>query len=182
MAGPVGLLLFCALTALVCIIGDNLTIRSWRERLFGWGMLDGLQHGAVGLAVGLPLLAQRPHWWLWFTVFAASTLVDVDHFVDFPRWWPVSAEDRLNCRFLHSPLVAVAIGALVAVMVGDCVWGWLIVAGVLSHLWRDATMGTVPVFFPVRWPLKLSRFVYIVSELVLTVGSFLLAGLSSRPV
>jgi hypothetical protein len=177
MLGTVGLLLSLAFTLLVCIIGDNLTIRSWRERTFGWGMLDGLQHGMVGLAVAMPVLLQRPQPWLWFSVFAASTLVDLDHFVDFPRWWPVSAEDRKNCRFLHSPLVAAAVGVAGLLLTRDYVWGLVLVAGVLSHLWRDATMGTVPVFFPIRWPLRWRRPAYLLAELLLTSGCFLLPSL-----
>ena len=180
MWGIVSLTSLLALTFFVCVIGDNLTIRSWRERTFGWGILDGMQHGLVGLAVTMPVLAQRPQLLVWFSVFAASTLVDLDHFVDFPRWWPISAEDRSNCRFLHSPFVGIVVGALVTLLARDAVWGLVLVAGVLSHLWRDATMGTVPVFFPIRWPLKWRRPAYIFAELILTCGCFLLASLPNR--
>lgn len=179
------------ISLLVSTIGDALTFRSWRDEGFGWWVMDGLQHGAVGLAVTLPVtltLAEPVHASSWVltgalaVAFASATLVDVDHLVRIPAWWPMSASDHKHRRALHSLLVALVLGAL-AWLIGGSVsgsairgllWGWVPIAGVLCHLFRDSCMGTVPIFFPVRFPLKWPRPVYYAAELGLTYASYAL--------
>ncbi|MBU0606557.1 MAG: metal-dependent hydrolase, partial [Armatimonadetes bacterium] len=162
---------FLVACAAVCVVGDALTIRSWRERSWGWGVFDGLQHGLVGLAVALPVLLEMGHLWPWCIVFVSATAVDVDHFVRFPDWWPISEQDREHRRALHSLVVAVVAGLIAGLLAGEYVFAWLAAVGVISHLCRDTQTGTVPLFFPVRCPMKWRRHVYIASELLLTGAS-----------
>jgi len=180
MAEFVSLVLFLLAAAAVCVVGDALTIRSWRERTFAWGWLDGLQHGIVGIAVALPLLLGTGQWWPWGLVFAAASLVDVDHFLPFPSWWPVSAQDREHKRFLHSLFIAVGAGLIVALAGGGWEFGWLVAVGVISHLCRDATMGTVPLFFPAKRAVKWGRPSYLLAELLLTGLTFLVVHLTGQ--
>jgi hypothetical protein len=180
MADTLNLPLHLLLALAVSTLGDALTYRAWRERLFGWGVMDGLQHGAVGLAVTLPILLRLPGLWPYLVAFAAATLVDVDHFMRFPRWWPMAPSDWQNRRNFHSLLVAVVVGSVAWVVGGSVAWGWLAFAGLLSHLLRDTTMGTVPIAFPVRFALKLGRPAYYVGEMLLCAASYLVAPSLSR--
>ena len=173
---PIHLLIVLA----VSTIGDALTYRAWRDRLFGWGVMDGLQHGAVGLAATLPVLLKLPGLWPYFVAFAAATLVDVDHFMTFPRWWPIAPSDWENRRNFHSLLVALVMGGVAWAIGGSVAWGWITCAGLLSHYLRDTTMGTVPIIFPVRFSLKLARPVYYAAEMALCAASYLVASSVGR--
>jgi membrane-bound metal-dependent hydrolase YbcI (DUF457 family) len=116
-------------------------------------LYDPLVHAALAAAVVAPAVPRAGRGPL-LTGIAAGTLIDLDH--------PVAARSLSPAAMLsldarprsHSVLLALGTGAVCGA-VGGPVHGWAALAGLGSHLLRDAAGGGAPT--PLLWPWARSR-------------------------
>lgn len=138
-----------------------------------WALYDVVVHGLAGVLVLYPIYKEKmlPYF---AVLFLLAAVVDLDHFI--------VAESFSLSDALHLPLrpvthsITFAILAAVGgfVLTRDKIVVWTLFAAVTSHVIRDASGGSTPVFWPLRLYHIPSWFYYGI-EIVLLYFSFLVS-------
>uniref|UniRef100_A0A1I8N9R9 Transmembrane protein 267 n=1 Tax=Musca domestica TaxID=7370 RepID=A0A1I8N9R9_MUSDO len=155
---------------ITCLLGDNFVELTQHPLLKA--LADNATHAAIGALSGIAFAVQfyerTTHffgWFLIFTCFACSSLIDIDHFIAAGSW---SLEDATNLSrrpFLHCSSLIVLL--LLAYLCTSCLnyFKWSLVLGVLlcafiTHHTRDAIRRGYW-FYPWGHTNKLPNLAYI---------------------
>lgn len=175
--------IFAAAILAVMVLGDAL-VYAWPRGIPTsiWALLDAPVHWVLALLIVSPLLSHPAlgrHLWLWVAVATvAAVLVDLDHFIAARSF---ALEDALtlgNRPWAHSLLFAMAM-AVVAWMVSREPMGALLVLVVLlSHIVRDASHGSIPLWWPIHSRVEMPVPLYYALEIGL---GWIVLGVAGRP-
>jgi hypothetical protein len=116
--------------------------------------------GLVTLLFTAPILQSSQ---LLLLAFLAGTLVDVDHFLAAGSrgfWTAKHLEKRPPTHSATSALLVSGGGYLLS---GSLSTAWIVLAALTSHVLRDASVGTAPLFWP-PGERRMRRWVYYVAE------------------
>lgn len=130
-----------------------------------WALYDGIVHGLVGVLVLYPIYKKQINR-NFVVLFLLAALVDLDHFI-VAQSLSLSDALRLPLRpFTHSITFAILSAGAGFFLTRDKLVGWTLFAAVTSHVIRDASGGSTPLF----WPLAIYHipsWLYYGGEIVL---------------
>jgi len=144
-----------------------------RRPFFGrtlWALVDSGVHEFVALLVTAPIIRSAPTTWqLLALAFLAGTLVDLDHFLaagSRSLWTATHLEKRPPT---HSVTFALLVSGGGYLFSGSLTTAWVVFAALVSHVLRDASVGTAPLLWPLGdW--RMARWGYYVEEVGLAMA------------
>lgn len=165
----------------VMVLGDAL-VYSWPKGIPTqlWALLDSPVHWLLAILIVSPLLSHPAlgrHLWIWVIVAtAAAVFIDLDHFVA-ARSFALEDALALGSRpFGHSLVFVVAMTALTWLISRDPLGTLLVLVVLLSHIVRDASHGSIPLWWPVRSGVEIPLPLYYAIEIGLGWIVFWAAG------
>jgi hypothetical protein len=138
---------------MVMVLGDAL-VYSWPKWIPTqlWALLDSPVHLVLALLVVAPLFAHPAiarHLWIWLAVAAmAAVFVDFDHFIAARSFALEDALELGGRPIAHSLTFTVAMAALTWIISREPLGAILVLGVLLSHIVRDASHGTAPLWWP----------------------------------
>ncbi|XP_023301345.2 transmembrane protein 267 [Lucilia cuprina] len=141
-------IILTTLVSITCLLGDNFVELTQHPMLKA--LADNATHAAIGALSGIAFAVQfyerTSHffgWFLIFTCFACSSLIDVDHFIAARSWSLEDATNLMRRPFLHCSTFI--FGLLLFYICNACLnyFKWSLFFGVLlcafiTHHTRDA--------------------------------------------
>ena len=168
--------ILAAAILMVMVLGDAL-VYSWPKGIPTqlWALLDSPVHLVLALLVVSPLFAHpamERHLWIWLALAAtAAVFVDLDHFIAARS---LALEDALELGsrpLAHSLAFAVVMAVLTWIISREPLGAILVLGVLLSHIVRDASHGSVPLW----WPLPTSVAVPLPLYYAIEIGMGLVA-------
>jgi hypothetical protein len=135
-----------------------------------WALYDGVVHGLTGVIVLYPIYKEKIT--RYFPVlFLLASLVDLDHFIAAQSFSLYDALQLPVRPVTHSITFAILAALSGFLLTGNKLVSWTLLAALISHIIRDASGGSTPIF----WPLEIYRvpsWLYYGIEIVLLHFSF----------
>lgn len=174
------MLLIILVVVAVMVFGDAVVYAwpAWAPRPL-WALLDPVVHVLLSVAVISPLLAHNSlssRAWLWaLAAAAATTLIDLDHFVAARTLSLAEALELPSRPPTHSVLFVLGCAVMTAVLTRNLLGGGVVFGALASHIVRDAPHYGAPLL----WPLVKQTVLPVPAYYAIQVGLCLLAGIAA---